>query len=140
MAAYNRGAFHIFNQDINWSTDTVNVTLNDVTYTFARGDNVLSDLTEIVATNYSAGGETVAGLTVVEDDANNRAELDGTDRVFTGIGNGGNDTFDSISFWDDTLTTPAVDPLLFHQTVTSTLTNGGDVTLVWDAEGIAQLA
>jgi len=99
---------------------------------------------EIVCTGYTARGDNnpLAGKTVTVDDANDRAEFDANDLVYTALGNGTNDTFDEIIIMreQDAGATDANTMLLAHASVSSTTTNGGNITLVFNAEGILQLS
>jgi len=99
----------------------------------------------IVATSYVEPGNAssleLAGKGTVVDTGNDRAEFDATDLVYTAIGNGANDTFDQIVITreQDAGITEANTMLIAHATVSSTTTNGGNITLVWNAEGILQI-
>ena len=99
----------------------------------------------IVATSYiepgNASSSQLASKTVAVDNANDRAEFDAVDLVYTAIGNGSNDTFDQIVITreQDAGATEGNTLLLAHATVASTTTNGGNITLVWNAEGILQV-
>ena len=100
----------------------------------------------LVATSYVEPGnasslELLSKATVV-DLPNDRAEFDAADLVYTGIGNGTNDTFDTvvISREQDASITEANTLLLaVAEGLSATTTNGGNITLVWNAQGILQL-
>lgn len=96
---------------------------------------------EIVATGYTTRGFVLASKTMTRDDTNDRTEFDAADQVFT-IGNGTNDTFDQIVICreQDSTPTAANTELLSHAVVPTTLTNGGQITLAFNAEGILHLA
>ncbi len=98
---------------------------------------------EITATGYVARGDGVflGSKTITLDNANDRGEFDAADHVYTSIGNGLNDTFDQIVVFRERATGPAdADTLLLaHATVSATTTNGGNITLVFNVEGLLQL-
>lgn len=99
----------------------------------------------IVATNYvepgNASSNALASKTIAVDNTNDRAEFDAADLVYTSIGNGSNDTFDVIVITreQDASISEANTFLIAYADVASTTTNGGNITLVWNAEGILQL-
>jgi hypothetical protein len=110
---------------------TATYTPNDDTHT------VWTDVTnELTATGYTTGGSALAGKGITVDTVNNRSEFDATDLTWDPIGNGTNGTFTQIVVWDDT---PTNDPIIAHIDTAGTLTNGGAITLEWDAEGILQI-
>lgn len=127
--------------------DIIRVPLMRAAYTFdadheAWGDAGVSS-NEIAATGYVADGDgrALATKVVTQDDANDRGELDADDLAFLAIGNGLNDTIAEIILFreQDAGPTDANRLLVAHTTVPSTTTNGGDVTLVWNTEGILHL-
>lgn len=126
--------------------DTVKIALMKTSYSInidSHQDFADISASEIVATGYTARGDAnpLASKTVTLDTTNDRAEFDAADLVYTAIGNGSNDTFDQIVVIRERATGPADgDTLLVaHATVSSTLTNGGNITLVFNAEGLLQL-
>ena len=155
MVWYNTGKTIMLDPRFNWGTampeppfelllDVVKVALMKTTYSI----NIDTDLdfgdiaaSEIVATNYTSRGNALGTKAVAVDNANDRGEFDAADTVFSSLGNGSNDTFDQIVILreNDSTPTDASSPLVAHATVASTLSNGGDVTLVWNAEGILQI-
>jgi len=146
MVWYNYGKLVILNHShseaVDLIADTMKVALMKTSYsinidTHDHWDDVSAS--GIVATGYTAGGNALASKAITQDNTNDRAELDAADLTFSSIGNGSNDSFNQIIIWKDT-TTPSTSPLVAHATISSTTTNGGDVTLQWDAEGILQLS
>ncbi len=99
----------------------------------------------IVATNYiepgNASSVELGTKATTVDNTNDRAEFDAADTVYTSHGNGANDTFDQIVITreQDASISEANTQLIAHTTVSSTTTNGGNITLVWNAEGILQI-
>lgn len=132
-AKYNIAKGEFAKGNINWETDTIEVMLVDNTYTFNPDHAYVSDITgEISGTGYSR--KALTNKTVTVDNTNDKAILDCDDITFTGINAGTvnamivykkvtNDT-DSIliGYWDSGN---------FPFT-----TNGGDVVLVIDANGL----
>ncbi len=125
--------------------DVMKIALMRVAYainidTDEQFDDIVAN--EIVATSYTTRGNALASKTMTRDDANDRTEFDAADLVFTAIGNGTNDTFDEIVILREQDATPtnANTELIAHATVGATTTNGGNITLVFNAEGLLQLA
>lgn len=155
MAFYQRGRHIIMDPNsavglnetpLNLLTEKVLCILLKDSYVFnATTHEQFDDISasEIVATGYTARGDAnpLAGKAIARDDANVRVEFDATDLVFTAIGNGVNDTIGEIAIAREQAAgqTDANTELIAHADVPNTLTNGGDVTMVWDAEGILQL-
>lgn len=129
--------------------DTVKIMLMLTTYTVNLGthqdvaDIIVSEISNSSVTGYTARGDAtpLASKTVTLDVANTRAEFDAADLVYTAIGNGVNATFDQIVVIRERTTAPVdADTLLIaHAIVSSTTTNGGNVTLVFNVEGILQI-
>lgn len=149
MVWFNFGKQIILDQSHTNAVDLINDTIKVAVMKTSYAINIdthdfLDDVTasEIVATNYTAGfsgGGTLAGNAITLDTTNDQAEFDATDQTFTSLGNGSNDTFDQIIIYKS-ITSNAASPLIAHATVNSTLTNGSDVVLVWNAaSGILQL-
>lgn len=131
--------------------DTIGTLLgsDNTSYTFTATDadyvNGIFDggttATEFAGSGYTRADGDHANATITEDNSNNRAEYDADDVTFTGLDG------DAIQFalvakqvggdW----TTPGDDPILAYITSADfpLTTNGGDVTISWDAEGIVQI-
>ncbi|MCU1679207.1 MAG: hypothetical protein JWM93_3965 [Frankiales bacterium] len=105
--------------------------------------NFLSEVTsaECDFTNYAR--KTLASVVSVEDDTNDRAALDAADpSTYTAAGGATNNTIAgawivrrSVNGAD----TPAADLLWMFLDVTDLPTNGGDVTLAFNATGLATI-
>ena len=75
---------------------------------------------------------------IAADDANNRAEFDAVDTTWTALGAGTRALTGAVVF--DFITNDAASvPLFYIDTPAFPNANGGDWTLQWNAEGIAQL-
>ena len=126
--------------------DVIRVALMDTTYAINIDTHVDFDdisASEIVATGYTPRGNAIAlaSKTIVVDNTNDRAEFDAADLTYTAIGNGANDTFDQIVVMraQSAGETDILTLLIAHTTVSTTATNGGNITLVWNAEGILHI-
>ena len=100
----------------------------------------------LAATNYVEPGNAssleLAGKAVAVNNTTDLAWLDAADLVYTGIGNGLNGTFDTVVITreQDAGKTEGNTMLLgFADGLSATTTNGGNITLVWDAAGILQI-
>lgn len=106
-------------------------------------DIATSEISNSSVTNYTARGNGIllASKAITVDNTGDRAEFDADDLVYTAIGNGTNATFDQIvvARQQDAGDTDANTELLAHTSVSATITNGGNVTLVFNAEGLLQL-
>lgn len=90
------------------------------------------------ASGYTAGGKTLAGQDVTQDDTNDRGAFDATDVTWTSLGPLSPATPSHAIVWDDTPAAPA-DPLICYFELGTTATNGGNYTLQWGANGIILL-
>ena len=119
---------------------TYKVSLHDSTYNGDDEDDNMSDpvtLGELSGTGYTAGHggagrKTVANLTVTVDDPNNQAELDADDITWSGIDAGTAAT----AILHEEGTTDDTDAAIVGTYDFAIATNGGDVTLQVDAEGL----
>ena len=157
MVWFNTGKTIMLDPSFNWGTampeapfalllDKIFIALMKTSYVINIDTHLdFADVvaSEIVATGYVGRGDAqaLASKTVAVDNTNDRGEFDAADPTYTAIGNGANDTFDEIVVGreNDTTPTDASSPLIAHATVASTLTNGGDVTLQLNAEGLLQI-
>jgi hypothetical protein len=97
---------------------------------------------EIDVTGYTrgfngAGRKTLANADVTTDKANDRAEFDADDLTWTALGSGAT-IAGAILIKEGTSDTNS--RLIAYIDVTDTATNGGDITLQFNAQGILQLA
>ena len=124
---------------IDWDTDDIRLLLVDSTTTVDTEPNVTTisgyaTLGEISGTGY--GRKVLTSKAVNVDTSNNRAELDADDIVFTGITAG-----TTIGFLVFKFVTNDADniPIAFSEFSSPFVTNGGDLTIQIDAEGMLQL-
>lgn len=101
-----------------------------------KGDVVADEYS--TATGYTAGGETLAGQDVTQDDSNDRGVFDATDVTWTSLGPLSPATPSHAILYDDTNTAP-VDPLIAYWVLGTTATNGGNYTIQWGTNGIILL-
>jgi hypothetical protein len=113
-------------------------------YTFSPDHNFVSDVSadEISVTGYTggfagAGRKTLSAKTFTEDDANDWAYLDADDIVWNTLGAGA--TIGGAILIKE-VTNDAASPLLAFMDLTNTSTNGGDITVSWNASGIMRIA
>lgn len=85
---------------------------------------------------YTAGGQTLTGQAVSQDNANDRAKWDATDVTFTALGPLSPVTPSHCILYDDT---HASDLLICYWALGTTPTNGGNYTLQFGADGIMTL-
>lgn len=99
-----------------------------------------NDITnELSGTGYTAGGEDLANQATTQDNTDNEAVFDGDDITWTGLDAG---TIAALIGYVNTAGSPGTDPLMFNidqATGLPLVTNGGDVTIAWAAEGIVNL-
>lgn len=149
---YNAAATRILNGGVDLLTDTLKFMLVDAAYTADRDDEFVSaaSAAEINATNYTggfggAGRKTLTGKAVNKDNTNDRAEFDTNDPTWTALGGATNDTIQAVLVIREN-TSDADSWLIAHiDTSTGTpslpfTTNGGDLTLNINVEGLIQLA
>jgi hypothetical protein len=86
---------------------------------------------------YTAGGETLTGQDVTQDNANDRGIFDADDVTWSSLGALAPATPSHCILYDGT---PAGDPLICYWELGSTATNGGDYTLQFNAVGIITLS
>ena len=91
---------------------------------------------EISATGYSAGGISLASLTITTNDTGDYAKWDAADVTWSSLATA---TISAALIYDDALTTPVAKGLLAKMEI-GTNSNGGNYTISWAAGGIAQLS
>ena len=150
---YNKAAEEMWDGTIDLVNDTIKVMLVTSSYTADKDDLVVDAAGandpvdhELTGTGYTAGWgnsgrKTIGGTkTIAADNANDRAEFDSSaDITWSGIDagtaaaaiiikeGGANDTTSRLIAYIDSGGFPVV-------------TNGGDLTIQWNAEGILQLS
>lgn len=84
---YNSAKVKIADGSINWVSDTIKVALCTSAYTpNKRTHTWLSDITnEVTGTGYTAGGYTLSGKSLTQDNTNDRAVFDANDISQSGV-------------------------------------------------------
>lgn len=149
-SVHQKGKYENSRQNLDYLVDVLEVMVLDASYDAVDDPDVdtvdnatANDMTshEIVATGY-AGGFAGAGRhepqnpTITRDDANNRIVLDFDDEPWTSIGGATNAVFASLGLIVPK-TTDADSWVVAHFLLaTQPTTNGGTITVVWNATGV----
>ena len=139
---YTVGKFELLKATLDFDApDDFRVMLVDSTTTADTEEDVstiggLTTLGELSGTGYTTGGDPMTGDTVTKDDVNDRAEYDANDTVWTAIDAGTAQAAILIKF----ITSVSLSvPIAYIDTGGFPITtNGGDLTIQWNAEGILQ--
>jgi len=137
---YNHFKEQILLGAIDCSGDTFKIMLLGAGYSFSPdGNNGYANVSaqEISPTaGYSAGGETLTGLTVTQNDTGDYAKWDAGNVTWSSLATA---VIDNAIIYDDTITTPVAKPLCVHFVI-ETDSNGGDYSLNFNAGGILQVS
>lgn len=153
-AWYNEAKLRLGNQTLDLVTDTIGILLIQSSYTFDPDHQFVSEVSasECNATNYTGGhlgsGRRVlsTGKAWAKDLVNDRAEFDADDpSVWNTLGNGTNNQVNLVVYRQGTV--DDTDALLIAYIDTNTggppnlpyQTNGSNLTIVINAEGLLQL-
>jgi hypothetical protein len=131
---------------LNLLSDTIKVMLVGSGYTPNKDDNFVAAITggtskELSGTGYTggfggSGRKTLASKAVTQDDANDVAYFDAADLTWSAIDAG---TVAYLAVIKE-VTSDADSPLLAIVDVTEVVTNGGDYTVTWAADGLFKLS
>ncbi len=146
--AYGLAMELIVEQTLDWISDAaIKAGLSNTTHVPDKDDQYLDDAGaddfidgELSGTGYASGfgnsgRHALTSKAVVYDVANDRVELDADDSVWTAINAG---TIAHVTILKE-ITSDALSPVVIEIDVADTVTNGGDITIAYDAEGILQL-
>lgn len=140
---YGKGLLKVADRTIDFVNDTIKVMLVNASYTFNPDHDFADDVSanELSGTGYAggfngAGRKTLASKTITEDTANDRIEFDCADLTWTAINAG---TIGGVVVLKE-ITNDAASPLIAFLDPSDLVTNGGDVTLVINAEGLLQIS
>lgn len=146
---YNRGLHQIANRGIDWINDTIQIMLVDNTYTF-NADHDFVDMAgandpidaELSGTGYTGGFAgsgrlTLASKAINRDDVNDRTEFDCADLTWTAINAGTANA--AIVFRQGTTDDTDAALIAYIDSGFPAITNGTDLTLTVNAEGLLQL-
>lgn len=122
---YNEGANGLLSGGtINWATDTIKARLVASSATINKDDTVMTGHTAI------GTDQTLASKTKTKDTTNDRIVFDAADPVWTAVAGGSTvGTVDIFKF----VTNDAGSTPIANLDITDTATNGGDITIQFDA-------
>jgi hypothetical protein len=136
---YGRVFTALWNKEIDYDTDTINVTLHSSAYVPDQDNHdYWNDVTNELATanGYTVGGKNLASKTVTYTGATNKHVLDAADLQWPSF----SATFRVAVIKDDTPATAATKPLLGYQlSDVDIVGGGGNLDLVWNAAGIVEI-
>jgi len=141
---YNKGMEALANGGLDWDSGAITVRAMLVTsgYTFNKDHSFVNDASgpdsnELSGTGYAR--KTLTTRAVVKQNATDRIQCTADTLTWTGINAG---TAAAVVVYlqvggDDT--TPGNDVLISCNAITPAVTNGGDLTITWDADGVFYL-
>lgn len=131
----NRFKANLCNKEVDLEADVIKVMLLTSSYTPDADHNVIGDVSanEVSGAGYTAGGATLAGKAVTEDDANDRAKFDANDTAWADS----TITARYAAIYDTTVTDNLICIVDFGTDKTSST---GAFTIQWDTDGIVRLA
>lgn len=145
---YGPSAEKIIEQSLDLLVDTIKAGLSNSTHVPDKDDEFLDNGGaddfidgELSGTGYVAGfgnsgRQALGSKTVVYDTANDRVEFDAADVTWSGIDAG---TIEHVTLLKE-ITNDAASPIIAEIDVATQATNGGDIVVQWNAEGIIQFA
>ena len=142
---FNDAKMNLMNGTVDLDTDVIKVLLVGTTFSGVEDDgpNVsnITTLGELSGTGYAAGHgnagrKTLASATVTADDTNNRAAFDAADVTWTSISAG---TIHGALVYKEGSADDTTAKVVAFIDLANTVTNGGDITLAWGANGILLL-
>lgn len=136
---YGKFGLALMNKEADMNSDTFKVSLHTATYTpDADVHDYFDDATnEVTGTNYTPGGVTIATPTITYDAATNETRWDAGDATWTNVTIA---AFRYAVIRDDTPATNATKPLVAYVDLGAQSITAGNVTIQWDALGIAYIA
>jgi hypothetical protein len=140
---YGTGLLAMVNGTIAFTSDTIKAILVSDSYTYDADHDFANDVssTELNGTGYTggfngSGRKTLASKTITNDTTNDRVEYDFADITWTALNAG---TIGGVVLVKE-VTNDAASPIIAFLDPTNLVTNGGDVTLVINAEGALQIS
>jgi len=138
---YNSAKRDLVNGTIDLDTHDIRVLLVTTGYTESAAHDFVDDVSgsECTATNYVR--KSLTGETVAVDAGNNRAEFTAdASLTWTALGGATNNLIKGMVVYKHVGGTDSANPLIcFIDFPSDVQTNGGDVTVTFNAEGILQL-
>lgn len=140
---YTRALFQLANGDMDLTGDDIRVLLvkeSGNTTTDTEADTTFLDqfttLGELSATSYVR--KALANELITEDTANDRAEFSADATVvWSPLGGASNDTIGALILYKHVTNDTDSIPIAYIE-LSDTTTNGGDITVSWNAQGILQ--
>jgi len=114
------------NQTLEGTSAPIKAVLVSSTYTYNAAHDFRDDLTGVIATSSALSSTTWSS-------SGTGYVFDAADITFSAVAGGS--TVDAVVLFFDT-GTPGTSPLICYDQVTSTATNGGDITITFNASGI----
>lgn len=134
---YNTGIQDLMDGTIQWGTTDIRAVLIKATYTFDPDHDFLDDASgDEISQSPSRGA--LAGETTVLDLVNDEVSADATDLTFAALPAGDQPT--QIVIYKQNAVDSAAELLCCNQLTTPPAPNGGDYTIVWDAEGVFKIS
>lgn len=134
---YNGFKLKIQNGSIDMDTDTIKCALVTSTYSPNIDTHVFwSDVTnEVSGTGYTAGGATLASVTVTQDNTNDRGVVDAADVTWTTA----TITARAAILYKDTGVASTSPLICYIDFVSDQTSSGGNFVIQWNASGIFAL-
>lgn len=139
----NRGRFQILRAHASGTdleADVIVATLIKDNYTFNPDHNVVTDFSASEVSGGSYARQTLGTKTVTEDDAGDRAFFDAADSVFLGVPTQSPQQINAANVHDNTAASDSTRDFLFYCNFTAIQGNGSNITVQWNASGIADIA
>ncbi len=138
---YNRAKLGFLQADYNLSSGGNNIKTMLVTSAYTLNEDSHEDYADISGefsdASYTAGGETLAGQTTTQDNADNEGVFDGTNETWSSLD--GDTASACIQYKDTGVGTTSLLMWYIDSGGFPFTANGGDLTIQWAAEGIANL-
>ena len=138
---YNRAKLGFFNGDFNLGSGGNTIKTALVTSAYTLNEDTHEDWADISGefsdASYTAGGETLAGQVTSQDNADNEGVFDGTNETWNSLD--GDTASACIQRKDTGVATTSLLLWYIDSGGFPFTANGGDLTIQWAAEGIANL-
>jgi hypothetical protein len=129
---YNPGLEKLLDGTIAFETDTINVLLVDTSHTFTKTNEFVSDIVANEASGTGYARKTLANAAIALDAANDRVEFDADNPSYTALDAG---TIAAAIIFKQ-VTNDADSPLIAQIDFADLVTNGSDVELQINSEGL----
>jgi hypothetical protein len=129
---YNPGLEKLLSNSIDYDSDTIKVILVDTNHTFDKTDEFVSDIVANEASGTGYSRKTLANKSQTLDTANDRVEFDADNPTYTALDAG---TIASVVIFKE-VTNDADSPLIANIDFPDLVTNGSDVELRINSEGL----